>query len=89
MTTDLLKKFKKANRLAKYKLKMAFARIESETNKKFNQQTKQCDKRLAKLKQEKKESRRRLRQIDKESDYRNKQLFIDDLETDWEKFKCA
>ena len=45
MTTDLLKKFKKANRLAKYKLKMAFARIESETNKKFNQQIKQCDKR--------------------------------------------
>jgi septal ring factor EnvC (AmiA/AmiB activator) len=54
MTKDLLKKFKKANRLAKYKLKMAFARIESETNKKFNQQIKQCDKRLAKLKQEKK-----------------------------------
>ena len=68
---------------------MEFARIESETNKMFNPLIKQCDKRLAKLKQEKKESRRRFRQMDKELDYIGKQLFNNDLETDWEKFKCA
>lgn len=78
----------KCARLEKYKIKMSVKRLESNMDKIIAEDAKVHNKNIVKLKEELKALRKEARQI-KIVKPINTNKFLDEFESDWDKFICA